>query len=278
MAADEAEGRSLWTEDFHDRVRVRIWQETENATGGPGKGIGHVTMLARRMLLESEGITSLAGVNPKDDLHAHLRKCASDAVPDVVEALYWAFVDQLADLQHFGYDVSQPDEFERALNQLLSEHRLSFELIHGQMIPRESQELHQAVVAPALQLLAGRGDLAAAEQAYQDAIRELSDGNAGDAITDAATALQETLVGVGCEGKSLGRLLVSARRKGLLAPHDGGLGDVAVKALEWVSADRSNSGDAHSVTDATREDAWLTVHIVGALILRLASGRGRQMS
>jgi diacylglycerol kinase len=47
--------------------------------------------------------------------------------------------------------------------------------------------------------------------------------------------------------------------------------------MHWVSADRSTSGDAHQVGSAAIEDAWLTVHIVGALILRLAgSPRGSQ--
>src|SRR5437867_3146024 len=38
---------------------------------------------------------------------------------------------------------------------------------------------------------------------------------------------------------------------------------------EWVSADRSARGDAHAVTDADADDAWLAVHVVGALLLRL---------
>ena len=46
--------------------------------------------------------------------------------------------------------------------------------------------------------------------------------------------------------------------------------------MHWVSADRSEMGDSHKAeTTLTRDDAWLTVHVVGALILRLASEGGR---
>jgi hypothetical protein len=41
------------------------------------------------------------------------------------------------------------------------------------------------------------------------------------------------------------------------------------KIIDWVESDRSEKGDAHNARPATREDAWLTVHIVGAVILRL---------
>jgi hypothetical protein len=36
-----------------------------------------------------------------------------------------------------------------------------------------------------------------------------------------------------------------------------------------VSADRSERGDAHLVKESDSDDAWLVVHVVGALILRL---------
>jgi hypothetical protein len=41
--------------------------------------------------------------------------------------------------------------------------------------------------------------------------------------------------------------------------------------LNWASADRSQTGDSHKQSDATIADAWLAVHVIGALILRLAS-------
>lgn len=43
--------------------------------------------------------------------------------------------------------------------------------------------------------------------------------------------------------------------------------------MDWVSADRSERGEAHKSGSDDRADAWLAVHVVGALILRLADSR-----
>jgi hypothetical protein len=156
---------------------------------------------------------------------------------------------------------------------VLREHRIYFELIEGKMVPLASQELHAEVVAPALRLLSGRSGWDKVEAAYQDALGELAEGKPADAITDAATALQEALVALGCKGNALGPLASSARGKGLLGPHDAPMTDMVEKLIDWVSADRSVKGDVHQATQPSLEDGWLTVHIVGALILRLAGPR-----
>ena len=174
--------------------------------------------------------------------------------------------------------VAGPDYFASRVNQILREERVAFELIEGQMVDLESEELHAAVVAPTLRLLSGRADFEGVERTYQKAIMELAASHADDAITDAGTALQETLTVLGCSGNSLGPLITDARKRGLLAPHDAKLDQSISNIMVWVSADRSELGEAHHVSDATVEDAWLIVHIVGALILRLASGPPRGTS
>jgi hypothetical protein len=93
-------------------------------------------------------------------------------------------------------------------------------------------------------------------------LHKLPGGDPADAITDVGTALQEMLVYLGAQGNALGPLLKDAEQRGLLGPYD-------AKLVGWVSADRSNRGDTHSASSATKGDAWLTVHVVGALILRL---------
>ena len=110
---------------------------------------------------------------------------------------------------------------------------------------------------------------------YRDALAQLADDKAANAITDAGTALQEMLEELGCEGNQLGDLIRSARKKQLLGAHDTPLIDAIDKAMHWVAADRSEMGDSHHATQATREDAWLSIHVVGALIVRLASGQER---
>ena len=42
------------------------------------------------------------------------------------------------------------------------------------------------------------------------------------------------------------------------------------KILQWISADRSQKGDAHTAEVPELDDAWLTVHVVGAVLLRLS--------
>jgi hypothetical protein len=122
-----------------------------------------------------------------------------------------------------------------------------------------------------LVLIASRPGLAKAARDYRNAVEEVQDpkGKPDDAITDAAGALQAMLEAMGAEGNSLSPLFKSARGKGLLGPYDGKLAAAVEALVDWVSADRSGRGDAHGGGPATRADAWLTVRIVGALLLRL---------
>jgi len=184
--------------------------------------------------------------------------------PSVIEAF-------LLTLPDYGYD---PTPFVETLNTILAQERVAFELIDGQMIDFESKELHDAVVAPTLRLLSGRVGWEPVETAYQESLREIGK-NPPNAITDAGTALQEALKAAGAEGHSIGPLCKSASKKGLLGPHDSPLTEGIAKIIDWVASDRSQKGDAHNAAPAEREDAWFAVHVVGALILRLAEGTPR---
>src|SRR4029077_1433218 len=80
---------------------------------------------------------------------------------------------------------SQVPLFEAFINLVLAEHRISWEMVNGNMVPFESKELHQEVVVPTLRLLSGRHGWEQVEDAYQDALHEIAAGHADDAITDA---------------------------------------------------------------------------------------------
>jgi hypothetical protein len=160
--------------------------------------------------------------------------------------------------------------FDGTVNVTLREHRVSYELINTDMVEFSSRELHVEVVVPTLHLLAGRPDWDKVEAAYRDALEEISRGKPADAITDAGTALQEALMALGCDGNALGPLTTSARKMGILAPHDSPMLNAMDKILHWVSADRSQTGDAHMTTAATVDDAWFIVHVVGSILLRLS--------
>ena len=152
---------------------------------------------------------------------------------------------------------------------------MAFYLHHNsRLVEVESHDTHNAAVVPTLYLLHSQPQFAAAETAYQKALGELRNRDAGDAVTDAATALQDVLTALECEGRALGDLLRSATRKGLLKGNDTPLTDALGKVADWVAAKR-NQGEAHQGDpDIDMNDAWMVVHVVGALIIRLTEQAG----
>lgn len=189
-----------------------------------------------------------------------------DASTDMALDLIGAFCAILRGSPWFESEYSELEDF---INELFEDHRVAFRVVDAEVIPVESDELHTEVVLPALRLLVG-GTFTKAHSAYLDALKQLPT-DPSNAITDAGTALQEALTALGCKGNALGPLITNAHKSGLLASHDSALTDGVMKFLHWASANRSEAGDSHRVSDASRADAWLMVHIVGALIVKLAA-------
>lgn len=275
LARQEAEGATFWTPNFDTATRNRLIYAFLDAAGNETQDAARY---ARAAILRDEGWVQLTSGNKTGyaDFLEYTAGCDDDMMPTVVEAMLVG----LGSLPYNPiYDVN-PQRAQHAFvttaRTVLREHRIAFDLVGGQMVPMDSQELHVEVVKPTLTLLASTQGLAKVEKAYRDALEELANGKPDDAITDAGTALQEMLVALGATGNALGPLIKSAKTKGLLAPHDTTLSDAIEKAMHWASADRSETGDAHSSSDAIRQDAWLMVHIVGALIVRLAGGPKRR--
>jgi hypothetical protein len=171
-----------------------------------------------------------------------------------------------------------PEKFRRRVNAILEPHLVALRLHqNSQLIPVQSREMHNAVVEPTLHLLDGQPQFTGAEERYQDALRELRDGYPDDAITDAGAALEQILKALGCTGNTLGELLKSAKQTGLLHAADAKFSSVLSQTIDWVKETR-NAGEAHSGdVDYTMSDAWMVVHVVGALIRRLAE-KGRRGS
>jgi len=266
LAEREAAGESFWSENFDHAARNKILMAFQTAT----ENVDRFFEVARLAIMRDEGLLHLSNGNwhPVADLTGYLLACPDDMVPTVIEAMSLACSNQALFASTGIYESVK--YFDLTVNVVLREHRISYDLINNQMIEFSSKELHQEVVVPVLRLLAGREDLNMVESAYQAALAEISRGEAANAITDAGTALQEMLSTLGCEGNALGSLIKSAREKGLLASHDSPMLGAVEKILHWVSADRSERGDAHGVGSANIDDAWFTVHVVGAVILRLS--------
>ena len=125
-------------------------------------------------------------------------RCDDETVPTVIEAMSLACNDSR--LNHSTGNWRRTATFDDKVNVILREHRISYELTKGRMVPFSTKELHEAVVAPSLRLLAGHLNLEKVESAYQAALEEITNGKAANAITDAGTALQEMLAALGCEG------------------------------------------------------------------------------
>jgi hypothetical protein len=175
---------------------------------------------------------------------------------------YTPFLDEL---------TAAPEQFRNEVNRILEAHIVALSLHqNSRLIEIDSQEMHNVVVEPTLYLLHSQPRFADAETAYQKALKELRNRDAGDAITDAATALQDALLALGCTGNALGPLLKSAKSKGLLKGSDTPLTEAISKTVDWVSSTRGE-GEAHTGNpDINMSDAWMMVHVVGALVIRLS--------
>lgn len=268
LAAEEAAGATFWTNEFEAAARRKIVLFARKLAEGTYEG-GVFLERARELILHDEGVFYLHdghGYAP-DDMLNYILRAPDEMMPTVIEALAAAFRDRRLQQQAGAWQAA--DAFDTVLEVILREHRIQFELIDGRMVEFSSRELHVNVIAPVLSLLGGDKKWASTEKAFQDALEELSNGKPGDAITDAGTALQEALTALGCTGNALGPLIKSARSIGMLASHDAPMLEAVEKVMHWVSADRSEKGDAHSSASPTIDDAWFAAHIVGAVILRL---------
>ena len=165
--------------------------------------------------------------------------------------------------------------WKRFVNKVFRQHRIGYKFVDDDLIPFEDDELMQNVVEPTLGILV-EGRFQEARKSYMEALEVIADGKPGTSITHAGTALQQTFQALGCDGKVLGNLVRDAKRKGLLGEVDTPLAEGIEKFCNWAAANRNQLSAAHSSTELKSEDAWLMVHVVGALIQRLAAGTPRQ--
>jgi hypothetical protein len=269
-------GRSLWTTKLPDQARAKLIYAVSDLIEGTAQSYEpsfDVLASAHATAVRELGVPSLAGAMPNlgMDVQQAIARAPEDTVLTVLEAILKA-ARQGADANRGFTNWSDANTakllqvrlpvFRQTIATVLREHWLRFDLVNDQFVDVESRELHEHVVVPALTLLGGAKGFELAEKAYMAALRELHEGDPADAITDAATALQEALTAHGLKGNTVSKLINAAIDSGKLAPYDRKIG-------EWLEADRSNKGDAHNAKATSPEDGWLVVHVVGALLVRL---------
>lgn len=258
----EAAGENLWTTEVDPRARQRIAFLFRNLSSSTDQAIGERLQSETGQPLRGWETVS-SGLGGADSTGRFF---------DILEAAYAVLNSKEWDVLNSikWDDRSLLGGFQDQVNAILRSYRVSYSMVGGEFVPFTSDELHQAVVLPTLHLLV-TDQYAEAHASYLKALKEIQNGDAPDAITDAGTALEHMLKALGCGGNSLGARWASAKKNHLVDGHDDKLHESINKAMEWASAQRSNRGDAHTGAAETNiDDAWLTVHIVGALIVRLS--------
>lgn len=275
LAARQAAGDDMWSDNFDSNLRNKIKYLTDDL------GSGAHAVEARRLIMREVGLNDLAGYGLFDeaaDFTNYIMSCSDAMMPTVIEAFLIALQNRPHTI-HRKNELAE-DIFVTEINTMLREYFISYQLADGRMVPLSSLELHAAVIEPAVKLLTHTAGWESVEKPYMEALEEIGKGNAGNAITDSGTALQEALVLLGCEGKSLGPLISSGIKRGIIAAHDREMLEFIEKLMHWVSADRSTLGDGHNSEEPAIEDAWFSVHVVGAILVRLNKGslRGKPKS
>ena len=270
----EAEGRSFWTSTLDDNARYKLYYiiqgiESQFEKAGPHSSEWNFLVQARQFTLRDLGLPQLSNSNyydPIKDAYQAILEAEISTVFSLLEAII-VIIEAMYHVgnEHLKKRLNRIPKISEDICEILREHRINFDLVNGSFIPLESRHMHDSVVVPTLTFLGKNNKYFKVEEAYEKALIQLHNGSPDDAITNASTALEKMLLSLGCTGNSLGSLTNSAMKRRIISSYD-------KKFIDWVSADRSTIGSAHSVNSASTEDAWLTVHVVGAIILRICGG------
>lgn len=205
-----------------------------------------------------------------------------DAVAAVVGAFVWlANNDKEWEESGYGNIPNYEPEYDaqkfiEVLNDRLLHARVDWSFEDGRFQERGNYVLHSEVLRPATILLGDDPTFRTASDAFQSALTRLSKGEKDVALTQAATALQEFFRALGVEGNSVSDQLDKAQRAKVISGADRSL---MKPLIDWVNADRSDRGNAHRHRegDVTKADAWLMMHVVAALMVRLSNKEPRDI-
>ena len=290
VAALEAQGKSLWTEELAQHVRAKVVQALlrMRETYRRYSAFDDLVDAFDEVLVDAiDEVTFQLGIARKSTVGVrskYQKQCTIDSFldhiteRDGIDTILFSFVEAVWQLTEPLETGSRPElsdnsprhQLSRHIRATLEDHRVAFDFVRGRFVARGDQVMHSRVVLPALTLLSGRDQFGDAERRFLDALKSIQEGRFDDAITDSSAALEAVLGSLGCSGNTLGKKFQDAKGKGLVTSHD-------LKLADWISADRASKGDAHPEgASVARADAWLATHIVGAIIVRLAEQKSRE--
>lgn len=265
----ELQGENLWTRILDEKARQKIVYAVERIDE---EAYGWDAIVqARQQTLEQLGLPFME-VPPADTYFPttnYITKDTNNAILRAKEDIVFTFLEAL--FKELYHAKDSKNQFIETLNTIFSEHRIKVNIINDEIVDFESHMIYENIIKPILTLLGNDPKWKKVESKYMESLKELSEGRADNAITDAATALQEALGVLSCKGNTLNTLFEDAKKKGIFVEHD-------KRLIDWLSADRVNFGDAHYSREPNMENARLTINIVGSIIYRIASGKPRKLS
>lgn len=204
-----------------------------------------------------------------------------DVLAAVISAFAWLAHNDDELIESHENRPDYPPEYSldtliEVVNDRLLHARVGWSFEDGRFQERGNFVMHSEVLRPATILLADDPHFRTASEAFQSALTRLSKGETDVALTQAATSLQEFFRALGVEGNSVSDQLDKAQSQRVISPADRNL---MKPLIGWVNADRSDRGNAHRHRegDVTKADAWLMMHVVGALMVRLSDREPRDI-
>lgn len=275
QAATELETGISWVDGCPTVVGVEVMVALESLTNVPTRvlasadrrlGIHRIETWASAEKLRGEG---------EDEQRL-------DALAAVVNAFVWLaeYDDEWEDSGYSNRANYEPEydaeAFIDVVNDRLLHARVDWVFEDGRFQERGNYVMHSEVLRPATILLGDDPAFVLASAAFQSALTRLSKGETDVALTEAATSLQEFFRALGVEGNSISDQLDKAQRAKVITGADRSL---MKPLIDWVNADRSDRGNAHRHRsgDVSKADAWLMMHVVGALMVRLSNREPRDI-
>lgn len=132
--------------------------------------------------------------NSKSKIEHFVEMSSDEEFLDLLDYAF-SFVSKLKGLNIFASPeekIKKITDSVAELNQRFKQHKLGYEFVNGEVIRKDNEFLHQAVVKPALKVLSNN-EFAGAEQEFLDAFEHRRKGENKDAILDALKAFESTM-------------------------------------------------------------------------------------